>query len=875
MKKFLKRFALIFSILLVVLLILTVITAALFEKKIGRKILAETNKNLATELIVESFDLSLLRAFPNVSADLRDVQLKDMRGGTLLQADNLSFRFGLFSLLSSSIKVKSIVVSNGALSVFIDEGGRGNYDIMKQSEASVDSTSESSGGVNISLATARLKNIDLTFVDAQALHTVSALVENAAFSGEFSSSEFSLTSTAQLFSRFVENEGRRFLVNKNLGYDARINVNLNDHIYQLSEVTLDVESNIFRAEGAVEIWKEGPYFDLYLHSEESSLGAVLKLLPAEYLQQFGDFNSTGSFLVSASIKGLSNTEQNPRIDAELEMKDGQITNPRMEGSLKDVSFKAQFNNGRFRTKESSSFQLSDFKAYFNRELVEMDLLVDNFDHPEIDFQLDGVVPMASVYGLLNNPKVTNGSGEIEIKNLRISGRYEDMIRPARVGEVASTGEIEFDDASLTINGEEMILDRGQLRLEGNRLSLDQLKLEGAGSTMTFSGTAFNLIPVLFADSLNSQRAELEFQAELTAEKMDIDRLMKLSALAQTGTQVEEQTLDSLRTDQIQKREQMTDKLNGAFTATIRAFNYREIQGENFEGKLDLDNNELAILGSTRTMGGAFELDGRVFFEEKPRLSARLSGGGIDIQEFFRQNENFYQDVLTYENLQGALHTKMAIYAYWDEKGNFLMDDLRVLAAVGIEEGELKDFGILENFSSFVNIKDLENIKFTNLENFLEIRKRRLYIPVMFIRSNAANLTVNGEHTFDNEMRYNLKVNAGQVLANRFKSHDPSLRPVKARKKGFFNLYYTIEGTIDDYEFKANKREIKDEFELSDIRRQEIQTALEKEFGIIELVREPEDWRDIPEFDYGKDQGEDEYLEWEEEGGKKGSAKSGG
>lgn len=867
MKKFLKRFALIFSIFLAVVLVLTVITAALFENRIGRKVLAEVNQQLETELTVEKFDLSLLRAFPNVAADLRGVQVEDTRGGTLLQAGKLSFRFGLFSLLSSNIKVKSVVVSDGALSVFIDESGRGNYDIAKTDETTAsDTTANAEDGLSISLKTARLINLEVTVVDAQTLNTISALVEDATFSGEFSSNEFSLDSEAQVRSRFVEHEDKRFLVDKNLSYEAIVAVNLADQVYELQEVTLDIESNIFRAEGAFEFWEEGPYFDLFLRSEESSLGQILQLLPKEYLSRFGDFSSTGTFLVNASVKGLSNAPQNPAVEAELEMTDGLIISPRLNQPLKDVSFTAKFSNGRLRTNDSSSFQLSDFKAYFNRELIEMELLVDNFDDPLLDFQLDGVVPMSSVYGLFDNPKVTDGEGEIEIKNLRINGRYSNMIRPARIGEVSSSGEIEFDDAALTINEEEMIIDRGQLILENNRLSLDQVKLEGAGSDMTLSGTAFNLIPVLFADSLNSQRAELEFQAELTAEEIDVDRLMKLSALAETTTKADEQTMDSLRTDQIQKRERLTDKLNGSFQANIQAFNYNEIRGENFAGKLDLGNNQLAILGSTRAMGGAFELDGRLFFEEKPRLQAKLTGGGIDIKEFFRQGENFSQDVLTYENLSGTLHTKLLIYAYWDEKGAFLMDDLRVLAAIGIEEGELKDFEILENFSNFVNIEDLRQIKFTDLENFLEVRNRRLYIPVMFIRSNALNLTIGGEHTFDNEMRYNLKVNAGQVLANRFKSHDPTLKPVKARKKGFFNLYYTIEGSMEDYEFKANKREIKNEFELSDIRRREIQTALEKEFGIIELVREPEDWRDIPEFD--NDGGEEEYLEWEEEGGKK-------
>ncbi len=360
--------------------------------------------------------------------------------------------------------------------------------------------------------------------------------------------------------------------------------------------------------------------------------------------------------------------------------------------------------------------------------------------------------------------------------------------------------------------------------------------------------------------------------------MDIGRLMQLSAVAPAAKKADDAVVDSLQTEQIKKREQFTSLLKGAFNADIKEFNYRKIQGVNFEGKLNLDNNELAILGATRAMGGSFELDGRFYFEEKPRLHAKVSGGGVDAKEFFRQGENFGQQMLTHKHLEGLLHTKMAIYAYWNEEGDFLTDDLRILAAVGVEEGELKNFEMMDNFSSFVNIKDLRHIKFTNLENFMEIRKQRLYIPVMFIQSNALNLTLSGEHTFDNVMRYNLKVNAGQVLAQKFKSHDPALKPVKARKKGFFNLYYTISGPVDNYEFKANKREIKDEFQLSDIRRQEIQTALEKEFGIIELVREPEDWRDIPEYDYGSEKEEDVFLEWEQEGGKKkqeGEKKSGG
>ena len=192
-----------------------------------------------------------------------------------------------------------------------------------------------------------------------------------------------------------------------------------------------------------------------------------------------------------------------------------------------------------------------------------------------------------------------------------------------------------------------------------------------------------------------------------------------------------------------------------------------------------------------------------------------------------------------------------------------MDKLRVLAGIGISDGTLKDFEMLESFSDFVHVRDLREIQFVNIQNFLEIRNERLYLPVMFIRSNALNLTISGEHSFENEIAYCFKVNAGQVIADRFRKHNPSLIPKPARQSGFFNLYYSMLGTLDDYNIAADKKRVQDDFKHSDFRKREVQRALEKEFGIVELIQEPESWKDIPEYDHGVyESGEEEYLDFE-------------
>jgi hypothetical protein len=857
MKKTIKKIFIFTLIGLVVLLGTLSLIAEFFEDQIGSRLVKEVNKQLTSELTIQEFDLSIIRAFPNVAANLNGVVLEDSRDGVLLEAEKLSFRFGLLSLLSSNVKFKSLVISNGALNVEIDKQGQANYEIFTESD-----TESSSSDAAISLNKATLQDVELIYVDEKAEQAMRFILDKANFSGELSSKKFELISDAAFTSDFIEMDGQRFFAGKDLGYKADILVDMEKGFYDFQDVVVQIESNEFNIDGTITSVDVGSEYNLTFNSEDGNLESVIQLLPEEMLAHLGDFRSTGDFLFSGTIEGVSTENQGPRINGELSLDNGKITSPRLENAFKDVSFVAKFTNGKNAHNRSSVFEIQNLKGYFNRELIEFKIKVSDFDNPNIDFLLDGVLPLEPVYGLFNNPKITDGHGEIEIKQLKLNGRYADMTQPSRIYRVETSGDLEFDDAGFTINGERMLLDRGILNINNNLLTVQDVKLEGAGSEIEFNGSANNLIPVMFADSLNSQRAELDFQANLISKNIDMDRLMKLSALYGAEEEVTEEEFDSLAVEQLEKREHITQFLNGSFNAQIEDFNFNKINADDFSGKLTFENNSLLISGRTNAMDGEFDLDGRLFFEARPRLKAKLVCNNINVTEFFAQAENFGQDVLVAKNVKGQLQAQIVINAYWDEFGNYEDEKLHVLAGIGIEDGELVKFKMLEDFSTFVKIKDLRRIRFVNMENYLEIKENRLYIPVMFIQSNALNLTISGSHTLENEINYNLKVNAGQVLANKFRSHDPSLKPKKAKRRGFFNLHYNISGTIDEYEFKSSKKIVRADFESSQRLKNQVRRALMDEFGEISLIDEPKEWEDAS----GETE-EDEFIEWEEEGGK--------
>ena len=181
--------------------------------------------------------------------------------------------------------------------------------------------------------------------------------------------------------------------------------------------------------------------------------------------------------------------------------------------------------------------------------------------------------------------------------------------------------------------------------------------------------------------------------------------------------------------------------------------------------------------------------------------------------------------------------------YWDEKGAFLYDKLYALADVTIKQGELIDFEMMENFSAFLKMDDLKHIKFTNTRNQLEIKNSTLVIPAMFIQNNAMNLTLAGHHTFDHKIDYKIKVNALQAMFSKFRKKNPDKKPRKAKRKGWFNTYVNVFGTVDDFDFKISKKLVKKALE-EDLNREfeDIQNNIKTRFEE-DPIKEPEEWDD--------------------------------
>lgn len=839
--KVVKRILIGLGIFILVVVIAAVVIAATFEKKIGSIIVNEVKKSFTTEFKADESSLSLLKSFPKASFELDNVELKDAFGGNLLEAKRMSFKLGLFSLLSSKINLEAVVIEDGALYILTDKRGRANYNVIAKKESKGKKKRESA----LSLNKAELKDIEAIYINEKAKQEFFWRIDELSASGEFSQEHFSLDSDAKIFSGFIELEDGRYLNSKNLAYDAVIDVDMKNGSYDFNEVEFMIEKNKFRIDGTIEEKKDDVDFDLIAQGLNCSLQSLVEILPEKYQNQLADFKSKGSFKVKSKIKGLLGKDKMPLIDASLSLKNGQITSPRLDAPLKDVTFNAVFNNGENDPNKKEVLQIKDFKGELNDSPIDFQLKITDIGNPKIDFKGNGEMPLKSMHKLLGREDVTDGAGTIKLSDLSLKGYYKDIIDPKRIYKVENSGKISFEDAMVKLKGEELKIEKGSFSLLKNELKIRDLVIKGAGSNLELEGNFRNIVPVFFADSLNEKDASLGFDAKIVSKELDFDRVLGLFAVDEDKTaRVSKATQDSVKLAATLQRERLIGLLDGRLFLECESFNYQKIEGDNFKGSLEFKDSRLNFRQITvEAMDGDIEVNGRINFTKKPDLKAYIDGDKLNIKEVFKQTNNFDQDYLTDKNLKGKVDLQMLVRGQWDEKGVFQQKKLYSLVDMKIKNGELINFEMLDQFSKFVKIRDLKHIKFTDIRNQLEIKNGELIIPAMFIQSNALNITLNGKHSFKNDMLYKLKVNAGQVLWNKMKKHNPDMKPKKAKKKGFWNMYFVIEGDLDDYKFSKDKKRVKKELN-DELERayKKINNDLKKEFSS-SPIEEPSDWND--------------------------------
>jgi hypothetical protein len=284
--------------------------------------------------------------------------------------------------------------------------------------------------------------------------------------------------------------------------------------------------------------------------------------------------------------------------------------------------------------------------------------------------------------------------------------------------------------------------------------------------------------------------------------------------------------------------QLPDDISLAVSITANDFEYNGFTGKNLVAETVYSSPRLTVNKLTiNTLDGV--ISGNGFIHQNKSLSLLIKGDlvleNININESFKTFRNFGQDFIKAENLEGLVSGNVSFLVPVDTTLKINSSEISAEGRYIINNGTLQNFMPLEELSSFIEITELKNIKFETLENDFFIRNNYLYTPQMDIRSSAAELSLNGKHSFENVYEYHIRVRLSDVLSKKIGKPKPNTTEFGAvADDGLGRTSISLKITGDDEDFKVGyDAKAAGEKIKSDIRneRENLKSILKEEYGM--------------------------------------------
>lgn len=821
-----------------------------FGEKIKQLAIHELNKRLATEVLVKgSVDFSVLSNFPSASITFNEVTLKESLPAKedLLRCDEISLLFNIWDIFKGEYSMKKVLVTNGFLHFRITEEGNSNYSIFKST------ADAATNDFSLKVEEAILTDILLQYDDDRSNRHFVFDTRQSTLSGDFTAADFLLRIESEFTSQHCSIDNIDYLPGRTIGVNAVLHVDLANGSYAFNETSVEIENNLFALSGRVISRAEGNETDLNFSGSKLKLEELASLLPEKYASYIIHFKSAGTITMDGKIKGLVSEQTEPHVEITFGVSDGIFSHDKMKESFKRVNLEGEFSNGASNRLATSVFRLHNFSASFDENMVTGMILLRNFNDPYLEVNLDGEVNLELIKPLFPSTYINDLKGSLTFRQFYYKGAVRELTRTNQLEKLDAGGSFSLADVTIVTNKTSYDHLLGKFDIRNNQIIINQLSFNAQESDLNFTGSISNFIPYLLSSLNDSVKNNHKIGLDILLTSRSLSWFDLIGETVRTDTKTNEPAADYYAIPSL------FYLFTGSVSGKIEKFNYDRFNADDVHGRI-------LFLGSTiyfndfgmKAEKGSVTANGKLDIAnvKRNRLEMTASLDKLDITQLFYEFNNFGQATLTDKNLKGLITSSLALEATWDERV-FNKSKLYAIADVTVDNGELNNFDPMLALARFVKMSELKNIRFSKLQNQVEIRNQKIYIPQMQIFTNALNLQLSGTHSFENIIDYKIQLNLLKLLTAKFEKSSGSTVEYDKSTEGFLNLYLTMTGPADSPLIRYDKKAVKEKI-AGDLKQEknELKAVLKKEFD-----QQAQDQQQIKDWQPGE---QIQYMEFDED-----------
>ena len=824
MKLLIKR---IFQIILGVsgvLLIAGFVITYYFSEKVEKTVIDKIQEEITSDLKLGNVSFSLYEKFPSASVKISNLLAFEKDGfnnDTLFYAKSIYLEFSIIDIILASVDIKKVVVDNGKINIKYDIDNKPNFAIYK--------TKEKRDNKLI------LKNLILIKTDVS-FRKKGVSIKWDIQEGFINFNERNIIINAKLFSEKLIVNSRDYISHKQMKLYTALELKKDSIIIEKGSIVHieNVELELF---GEI-INKK--IVDIDFSCEAQELANIIKHTPEHLKSIYNSFNANGILECSGNIKGLINKDSNPNLEMTCSIKEGNFNLKSRSFILKNISLNSKISNGEGRNFYSTKIEISDFSARTENGFIKGNFAVQNLNKYYLIADLNTSWDLAEINHYFKDSPFFNLQGRLKantkyLGNLSFDSNFTDYFLSANHTSQTSFYKTSFiyEDFPHKVNFNTL-----DCTFKNNEIKIKNSDLTIADSDLNFTGNINDLMGYIF-----KKKNVVDITGNLKATYMKFDELLSMN--------------DKSKSKEL---ESMPRWINADLNTSITNFSYDDFIGSDITGQLNYNNQilkgeNIKLKSLNGSIFGNFKL-----YESKSKkltLFSQLNLRKLNIRNAFLAFNNFNQDFITSEHIKGIGTAEIQMQATWNPGFIFEEEGLKVKSHLVIEKGELIQFKPLESLSDYVSLDDLKTVKFSTLENTIEIDNKVVTIPTMEIKSSALSVFLSGSHTFEQEIDYRIKLLLSELMSTKFRKKNTQIKKtefgeLQENGKIFNTIYFKMTGNSENPNISFDGIRFRE-----DVKKE---IAKEKE-TIINILKEDLFLNKEKE---NKEKGQDIIIEWDDE-----------
>jgi hypothetical protein len=803
--------------IVLILILLTGFTFFLQDKMVNI-FLNYADRTITTKIEAEKSSFSLIRNFPKASVRMEKVlvhsssgfdrtQFKKKNTDTLLFAKSVICEFKITDIIKGRYILQSIIIKNGRLYLFSDSSGGVNYDISFGKSAPGDKE------FVLNLDKINVSGLYASYINNSTHLNISGQIKNGSFKSRISGNVIDLTANSSMLLSAVE----IFPVSLNTASSVTLDLNLHksDSGIYFRKGFLKIDNNNIIIAGNI---SGDNKVNLKITGNNIDISKIKKFLPERYRTKYSEYDPAGILKLDCRLTGMTDRLHNPEIKVNFSLEKGHVYYKKSNIKIEKISFSGSFSNGKNQSWETSLLNINQAEATLGTAKYSGSFKAQGLSRPRINLSVAGEVIPSEISEFFDIKEISWAKGSAGM-NLKLAGilLLKDKYTLSDLMRLHPVADIHFDSMGLGLDSNKIVLSgiNGKMRI-GRDVRADSLSFNYKDQYFQIDGDFINLPSWLAGQPV----------------------LLKAAGdVAVSDFRPEFFVPDSSSTEAGQPAYSFPKGIELDFNCDISNMIYRKLSAGRIKGKLIYKRGLFSFknLDITSLDGN---ISGEYFFSQSEKDNFMSHGSfsirEIDVNRTFYSFNNFGQDFLKAENIAGTLSGKLSFQIPFDPKLNPVYDAITADGKYTLTDGALMNFEPMKSLSGFIELSELENIRFSKLENDFFIKSGYVTVPQMDIKSSAADFTISGKHGFENDYEYHVKTYLSVLLSKKAKKtrkQNSEFGAIEDDGLGRTSVFLKITGKGEDikvgYDIKAAGSKIKKDFSNE---KENLKRILNKEYG---------------------------------------------